>query len=113
MAYKLRASDVKLLEALVEAQKANKEPDPKMAQIIKKTIDGAYNDYFHTQPSPKLNLYSDLNRAGYFDLAKRVTRGDFNGTTGEKDEWLKTLEGQEILDIVQDVVKELEDEDGS
>jgi hypothetical protein len=65
--------------------------------MIRKAIDGYYDDYESPIATPCIQLVIDLNLAGLLDMANEAKNGKYDGTKEEADAWL-AKEGQDLLD---------------
>ena len=57
---------------------------------------GEFTDYADTHDCPITELYRLCRQCGLHDIAERVASGEFDATTEESDEWMKSTSGQEI-----------------
>ncbi len=55
-----------------------KPESTKRMLLIDKALRLVYDDFGSEDATPKMNLYADLNAAGYSDLAKNVIEGIYD-----------------------------------
>lgn len=99
-----------------------KKAHPKKQAIIDKALANVYHDFHSELASPKLQLESDLEDAGYPDLARKVSRGRYDDDGFEPTaEMMEAFEDPEVMkamdelasmsgDQLEQVMKELEKE---
>ena len=56
---------------------------------------GEFDDYADTYACPITQLHAELTRAGLTKFADRVASGEFDATSEESDEWMRSPAGQE------------------
>ena len=81
-------------ERLTEALEALN--DPKLADMIRKARLGYYDDYETWIATPQLTLIGDLYQAGYPDMVRRATKGEWEATKEEGTAWFER-EGRNLL----------------
>lgn len=81
---------------LVAALKATRQT-PTMAGIIEDAENEMFHDYASPIPFPTIQLVKRLTKAGYYRLARRVKRGEFDATLDEGKAWANSEEGREVL----------------
>lgn len=57
---------------------------------------GEFTDYSDTHDCPITELHRLCRQYGLHELADRVANGDFDSTSEESDEWMKSESGQTI-----------------
>lgn len=63
----------------------------------------AYDDFKSESATPIMDLVNELARVGSVDalaLRKRVIDGEFDSTAEESEEWAKSPEGQEAMNML-------------
>ena len=88
----------KLARALLRAN----APDA----MIDRARKGIYDDYKSPLATPIIALVSDAREHGLAEIAERAIAGEFEAQKWEGDEWMRSPEGQEIVNsLIRDAQK--------
>lgn len=73
-----------------------------MSGLAARAARGEFNDYFSEHPSPKTVLVEALHMRGApSELIERVVRGEFDSGREEAQEWRRSVEAQEIVEMLE------------
>jgi hypothetical protein len=80
-------------ERLARALEEAKAPQ----DMIARARAGYYDDFKSQDATPIVRLVEHANLHGLYDIADRAIDGEFDATKEESDEWMRSPEGQEVL----------------